>query len=108
MAKIKSNTRRRVVPPTQTPTKPEMKYADAALIRLCVTITAELAAFYGCSKADPDGNNCHAEPIWQRHHDRAFAAVERAAVTRATTWAGLASKAVAMTRYLMMKRRSAA
>ncbi len=98
MAKLKHTTRRqRVAPPFKTE---KSKYPDAALIRLCVTITAELAAFNGCSGADPDGNNVHAEPIWDRHIKRAHKAIEQAVLTRPTTWAGLASKAVAMTAIL--------
>ena len=93
MAKAKS-TRRRRAPPPQTRTKPEVKYADAALIRLCITIRAELAAHHGCWKApDPDGSSAHIEPIGARHATRAFQAIEKAAAFKATTWAGLASKA---------------
>jgi hypothetical protein len=94
MAKLKHTTRRqRVAPPSKAE---KSKYPDAALIRLCVSITADLAAFQGCSEADPDGNNIHAEPIWSRILERANRTIEQAGNTQATTWAGLASKAVAM------------
>ncbi len=72
----------------------EKPYPDAALIRLCITIRAELAAQHGSWLAlDPDGSSAHIVPIGERHAERANRAIEKAATTKATTWAGLASKA---------------
>ncbi len=68
-------------------------YPDAALIRLCCNLLAEIGAYKGCAEGDPDGNNVHAEPIWNRQSDRIDALLAKATATKATTLAGLVSKA---------------
>lgn len=90
MAKRKSTTRRNAEPA-------EKPYPDADLIRLCCNLLAATGAFAGCTDGDPDGNNVHAEPIWSRIEARIERMIGIAAATKATTLAGLVSKAAAMT-----------
>jgi hypothetical protein len=91
MAKRKSSTPRTTKPrnqpklkhtkrrqPKAPPHKPETSTSpDAALIRLCITITVELAAFHGGWDTDPDPNNVHVEPIAYAYSNRAKRAVEK-------------------------------
>lgn len=92
MAKRISSTRRKAKPQP----KAEPKYPDADLIRLCCNLLAEIGAYRGSGDGDPDGNNVHAEPIWRQQCRRIKALISKATATKATTLAGLVSKAAAL------------
>jgi hypothetical protein len=91
MAKSKTTMRRKA----KSHRKTEPKYPDAALIRLCCNLLAAIGAYRGCGEGDPDGNNVHAEPLWTQQCKRVDTLITQAAAKKATTLAGLVSKAVA-------------
>lgn len=93
--KLKHTKRRQRAAPPQDKAE-KSTYLDAALIRQCIIIKTEMAAFHGGWDADPDGNNIHVQEIAYPHSRRAKQAIIAAGNMQAKTWAGVAAKAAAM------------